>query len=111
MLGPDDMVVGVSDEQIESVIRNIDSEMNSYKNNPMFDWVSIIIPGDYSVELRDVVAKKYLECGWCAVYHRTSKENGERAGLIQYVFLTKDTEKLWKSAYGDKYVSSYHKVA
>ena len=53
-----------------------------------------IISGEYSIETRNAIGKRYKDAGWKYVYHQTSSENGERAGLTSFIFsnikLTKD---------------------
>ena len=49
--------------------------------------VEAIITGEPSVELRNEIARCYVdEAGWGYVYHRTSSENGECPGLTHFIF-------------------------
>lgn len=100
----------ITDKEINNLITKIDNEFSIYKEHPYSVLVELIIDGDYSIELRNIVSQCYIKAGWHVVYHRTSKENGERAGLTRFVFLTEETEKTWKSIYDENYRSNFHKV-
>ncbi len=67
-----------------------------------YPWETAIIDGEYPVEVRDKIALKYKESGWNHVYHRTTSENGERAGLTSFVFSTEPLKP--------EYTKNYHEV-
>lgn len=70
-------------------INKIDAEMRKDIElwNREGTRVEAIITGEPSVELRDEIARCYInDAGWGYVYHRTSSENGERPGLTHFIF-------------------------
>ena len=81
------------------VIEKINKELADFAKKPHFDWVEVIIDGDYSTTLRNEVAKEYVKTGWDKVYHHTSSENGEKPGLTSFVFLTKETIEHWEKCH------------
>lgn len=91
---------------VSKVIAGIDIKL---REMPLFNWAEAVISGEYDSSLRDEVAKRYIDHGWFAVAHRTSSENGERAGLTEFVLLTEDTFHKW---YNDHYVKHerYHLI-
>ena len=94
MIGPSEyqrIKVASDMDRLDGVITKIDESLIKTAGNQMYSWVQVIIDGEYSEELRDEVAKAYAKEGWKKVYHRTSGEHGERAGLTTFVFLTEET--------------------
>lgn len=68
----------------EEVEKAIDDSIKSFHG--WYPWEEAIIIGEYSIEIRNIIGKKYKNAGWKHVYHRTSSENGERAGLTDFKF-------------------------
>ena len=67
-----------------------------------YPWEQALIRGEYSIEIRNIIAEKYKANGWNFVYHRTSSENGERPGITYFMFSEKEID--------DKYVKNFHKA-
>lgn len=88
MIKPNDLKnMEIENTNFEELEEKID---NSIKNfHCWFPWEEAIIEGEYSFEIRNIIAKKYKENGWDFVYHQTSSENGERAGLTCFRFSKK----------------------
>ena len=102
MIGPSEyqrIKVASDMDRLDGVITKIDESLIKTAGNQMYSWVQVIIDGEYSEELRDEVAKAYAKEGWKKVYHRTSGEHGERAGLTTFVFLTEETYEIWEKSH------------
>lgn len=67
-----------------------------------YTWEQAIIEGEYSIEVRNEIAKRYKDGGWKYVYHKTSSENDEKYGLTCFIFSNIELEQ--------KYVEKYYKV-
>ena len=67
-------------DEIES---KIDEDVK--KNHGMYPWEDAILDREYETEIRDELAKRYINAGWNYVYHHTSSENGERPGLTCFI--------------------------
>lgn len=81
----------------DSVVEKINEALNNYAADPTYvEWVEVIIEGDYSTTVRNEAAKEFIKSGWKKIYHRTSSENGERAGLTRFVLLTEETVEKWE---------------
>lgn len=75
-----------SDEFIHMLEKEVDRKLLT-TNLIYKDKVEVIIKGEYSKEIRDVLASKYeREGNYSKVQHHTSSENGERAGLTNFTF-------------------------
>ena len=107
MLGPDAVRIMKRERDLKDMnafIAKIDAEIE----NDIKIWnregthVEAIITGEPSLELRDEIAKCYIdEAGWGYVYHRTSSENGERPGLTHFIFTEEPLP--------EEYVKDWHK--
>ena len=101
MLRPDDLKdIEIESTNFEELESKIDDSIKRFHG--WFSWEEAIIEGEYPLEVRNKIAKKYKENGWSFVYHRTSSENGERAGLTCFRF---SNNKL-----GDKDTKNFYKV-
>lgn len=94
MLGPNDFKSKVD---IESLISKIDESMKKF--HEWYPWEVAVIEGEPSVEIRNKIAVKYIEAGWNYVYHSTTSEDGERAGLTGFDFSMSPIEKANKNAF------------
>lgn len=47
-----------------------------------------IIDGEYPMNARNAIGRKYKEAGWNYIYHITSSEHGDRHGLNYFIFST-----------------------
>ena len=74
----------ISVAKIEQMEEDIDSALK--RVHGWYPWKEAILENEYSIELRDAVAKKYKDAGWKYVYHATTSELGERAGLTCFKF-------------------------
>lgn len=102
MIGPSEyqrIKVASDMDRLDGVITKIDESLIKTAGNQLYSWVQVVIDGEYSEELRDEVAKAYAKEGWKKVYHRTSGEHGERAGLTTFVFLTEETYEIWEKSH------------
>lgn len=72
---------------MEKMEREIDKSIREFHN--WYQWEMAIIEGEYPLDIRNVMAKKYHDAGWKYVYHQTSSENGERPGLTCFKFSMK----------------------
>ena len=88
---------GLDFEKIEN---EIDESIKSFHG--WYPWEQAIVDGEYPVPIRNEIAKRYKDAGWKYVYHKTSSENGERAGLTSFLF---SNEELI-----EKYVVGYFQV-
>lgn len=70
----------------DEIINKIEHNFNIDQIDTTIDYISVIISGEYSKEVRDHVVKDYMKRGWSNVTHITSSENGERAGLTLFKF-------------------------
>ncbi len=84
MLGPNDMK---NHYDMDKVITDIDESMKGY--HKWYSWEQAVIDYELPVEFRNEIAKKYIEAGWKYVYHITTSENNERAGLTAFKFSEK----------------------
>lgn len=87
MITPNDLknIISLGDaEELEIIEAKVDEGI--LKFHGWFPWEEAIIEGEYPVEIRNEIAKKYKENGWEFVYHQTSSENGERPGLTCFKF-------------------------
>lgn len=74
---------------INDIIDKIDKEL--LKEHNISDYarngkIHVVLDEEYSVSVRDLIAKKYKEAGWKLVIHRTSSELHERSGLTGFTF-------------------------
>lgn len=91
MITPNDLKnIELKKTDFEKLEAEIDESIKSFHG--WYPWEEAIIQGEYSVEVRNEIAKKYKENGWKYVYHQTSSENGERAGLTNFKFSNKELE-------------------
>lgn len=96
----------LSEKNIAQMIDCIEEAIEENKTGRFYPRVSAIIDGEFSVNDRNEVAKRYLdEAGWHAAFHKTSSENGERPGLTVFELFTLESYKNWDKAYGEEYKS------
>lgn len=101
MIKPNDLKnIEIENTNFEELETKIDNGIKS--SHGLYPWETAIIEGEYSLESRNMIARKYKENGWNFVYHQTSSENGERAGLTCFMLSTKELD--------NKYTKNYHKV-
>lgn len=67
-----------------------------------YPWEEAVIEGEYSITIRNEIAKQYKEAGWTHVYHRTTSEAGEKAGLTSFKFSMEPLKP--------EYIEHYHTV-
>ena len=76
-----DKLINEIEEKMKELIKC--AERNHQRiRSPM----TVIVSHEYSNDVRQRVAEKYLEAGWERVIHSTSSENGERPGLTAMNF-------------------------
>lgn len=68
---------------IDEVESKIDTSIK--RNHGMYPWEIAILDREYETEIRDELARRYINAGWNYVYHHTSSENGERPGLTCFI--------------------------
>ena len=91
MITPNDLKnIELEKIDFEKLEAEIDESIKNFHG--WYPWEEAIIQGEYSVEVRNEIAKKYKENGWKYVYHQTSSENGETAGLTDFIFSNKELE-------------------
>lgn len=80
-----------------SIIEEINTKLITLSSsNPQInDYPEILLEGELDYSLRNKIAQEYIIAGWKCVAHQTTSENGERAGLTYFVFLTENTLKKW----------------
>ena len=86
--------IELENTDFEKLINQIDESIKSYHG--WWTWEEAIIPNEYSVPVRNEIAKRYKKAGWNFVYHQTSSENGERAGLTCFKFSNEKLENMGK---------------
>lgn len=96
MLGPNN-IKRITKENMEDFIYKIDESIKKF--HEWYPWESAVIEGEPSIETRNQIAIKYIEAGWNYVYHNTTSENGERAGLTGFDFSLTPLEKPNKNAF------------
>jgi len=69
---------------LDEVEKAIDEQL--IKNHTQHPWEEVLLDEEYAIEVRDTLAKRYVNAGWNYVYHQTSSENGERPGLTMFAF-------------------------
>ena len=94
-----DVVYGFNTENhvICSAIEKINTTLItlSGSNNQINVYPEVLLEGELDYSLRNKIAQEYIIAGWKCVAHQTTSENGERAGLTYFVFLTENTLKKW----------------
>lgn len=101
MIRPNDLKdMETKNINFEELELKIDEQIKKFHG--LYRWDEAIIPGEYSFEVRNMLAKKYKENGWNFVYHQTSSENGERPGLTCFRFSTSELD--------DTLTKNFHKV-
>lgn len=76
-----DKLINEIEEKIKELVQCA-KRNNQAIRNPM----TVIVSGEYSNDVRQRVAEKYVEAGWEQVIHSTSSKNGERPGLTAMNF-------------------------
>lgn len=95
MITPNDLTnIELENTDFEKLIEQIDESIKSYHG--WWKWEEAIIPNEYPVSVRNEIAKRYKKTGWKFVYHQTSSENGERAGLTCFKFSNEKLENIDK---------------
>lgn len=101
MIRPNDLEdIEIKNKLFEELETKIDEGIKNFHG--WHPWEKAIIDGEYSLNVRNIIANKYKENGWDFVYHQTSSENGERAGLTCFIFSTKELDS--------KYIKNFYKV-
>ena len=94
-----DAVYGFNTENhfVCSAIEKINTELItlSSSNNQIDVYPEVFLEGELDYSIRNKIAQEYIIAGWKCVAHQTTSENGERAGLTYFVFLTENTLKKW----------------
>ena len=83
--------------EVQSLIKSAHSQFEP--------WAQAFVDGNYSVELRDAVAKKFIEAGWNKVCHISNNELGTGRGTVTFVLLTEETCNDWKKSHN---VNEWH---
>lgn len=99
----------INKKAIYKMGKGIEEAIKDCETGLYYPWVDAIIEGEFSLNDRNEVARKYIEeGGWYAVAHRTSSENGERAGLTCFELFTPESYEKWNKAYGEGYKNRGH---
>ena len=102
----EDFQTRVSEKNIATMIDDIEKAIEENKIGRFYPWVSAIIDGEFSINDRNEVARRYLdEGGWYGVFHITSSENEERPGLTEFELFTSESYVKWNKAYDEEYKS------
>lgn len=92
-----------------NVNKMITSIEKAIKGCRLYSWIDAIIDGEFPLNDRNEVAKRYIdEGGWYGVFHQTSSENGERPGLTDFELFTPESYEKWNKYYGEDYKSKGH---
>ena len=83
--------------QVDGYVERIDDYLKTHE--PMHEWFEETIQSEIPVVARHEIARRYIEAGWYKVYHHTTSENGERAGLSCFVFVTSDSAEIFERAH------------
>lgn len=86
---------------LETIEKEIDTSIIDFHG--FYPWEYASITYELPMNIRDKIAKKYIDAGWNYVYHVTTSEKNERSGLTAFMF---SMEKL-----ADKYTKYYHVVS
>lgn len=83
MLGPNEMKeITRMDYDIDGLIYKMDKSLKNFHG--WYPWESALLDEELPFEIRNEIAIKYLKVGWIYVYHITTSENGECAGLTSF---------------------------
>lgn len=99
-LSPKD-VVGFDKKAVKEIVEKIDEKLRFEGECRNSEWFDVILPNEYREDLRNAVAKEYIDAGWDMVVHQTSTENGERPGITYFAFLTEHTVDSFFKEYVD----------
>ena len=83
--------------KVDGYVERIDDYLKTHE--PMHEWFEATIQSEIPVVARHEIARRYIEAGWYKVYHHTTSENGERAGLSCFVFVTSDSVGIFERAH------------
>lgn len=87
MIAPQDLEhIKFSEEYVQEIIAKIDESIMRFHGWHSYEYA--IVDSELPMRLRDYIAELYIKSGWTYVYHRTSSENGEKAGLTSFMFST-----------------------
>ena len=95
----------ISPNEIENIDMNIINKLEKEIDESIkqfhtwYPWERAIIIGEYSVQIRNAIGRKYVDAGWNYVYHRTSSEHGEAPGLTSFIFSTTEIEPRYLKCY------------
>jgi hypothetical protein len=81
----------VENVNLDELEKKIDESIHRFHG--WYPWEQAIIDGEYSVEVRNAIGQRYKDNGWNFVYHRTTSENGEKAGLTSFIFSTTEIDE------------------
>lgn len=99
MITPSDLInYDIKRIDFKSLEKQIDNSIIEHHGLYPYEWAQL--DKEYSVEVRDIIGKKYKENGWNFVYHRTSSENNDSTGITSFIFSTKEID----------YIHNYHKI-
>lgn len=85
MIKPEDICkLDIEQYSIRQIEKEIDKSIIDYHGWHI--WEQAILDEEYPFSVRNIIASHYKDKGWKYVYHKTSSENGERAGLTQFIF-------------------------
>jgi hypothetical protein len=61
---------------LDAIENEIDVSMRNFYGLHSFEQA--VLAGEYPLNVRTALAKRYYDGGWLHVYHQTSSENGDR---------------------------------
>lgn len=111
-------VAGFDKKTVKDIVKQIDEMLKFAGECRTEEWFSVIIHQEIRADLRNAVAKEYIDAGWDMIVHQTATENGERPGFTYFAFLTEYTiDAFFRGAYMDSeekrkkyYVVTKHSV-
>lgn len=75
------------DVDFKGVISQIDAGIEFYKKFLFANskYISVILPGEYSLDMRNKLAMEYLDT-YQYIYHQISSDNNDSYGLSEFIF-------------------------
>ena len=110
-IGPKELTIEyMYNREIEKLAEHygevIDKHLLSGKRG-LYSWHDYICNYEMPIELRDKLAKMYIEAGWSVVVHQVSSENEEMNGNVTY-FAFLEADEIPKFFETMTNIESYH---
>lgn len=89
MITPKDVIkLELSESSLEELEKQIDAEIKKNHKKHSKDWETAILKKEYSLEVRNAIAHRYIEAGWNHVYHQVSSDEGYDDNKTYFRFST-----------------------